>query len=128
MILRILSRVEGSMVTHPVLSKDVQGAAQEERAAECTYETLGSLVQRFHDHTVAIPIHHVHVIEGVQREQGRRIVRVESAVTALTERIAESERDNRRLRGTASVEGQRVDRLQCIMSRMQRELRQIQRL
>nr|GEW23467.1 putative reverse transcriptase domain-containing protein [Tanacetum cinerariifolium] len=45
-----------------------------------------------------------YVIEGVQREQGRRIVGVESAVTALTERIAELERDNMRLRDTASVE------------------------
>ncbi|GJV54224.1 putative reverse transcriptase domain-containing protein [Tanacetum coccineum] len=43
-------------------------------------------------------------IEGVQREQGHRIVGVESAVIALIERIAELERDNRRLRGTASVE------------------------
>ncbi|GJY50912.1 hypothetical protein Tco_0441759 [Tanacetum coccineum] len=49
--------------------------------------------------------------EGVQREQGHRMVGVESAVIALTERIAELERDNRRLRGTASVESQRVDRL-----------------
>nr|GEY04592.1 hypothetical protein [Tanacetum cinerariifolium] len=40
----------------------------------------------------------------VEREQGRRIVGVESAITALTERIAELERDNRRLRGTTSVE------------------------
>ncbi|GJT05292.1 reverse transcriptase domain-containing protein [Tanacetum coccineum] len=47
------------------------------------------------------------VIQGVQREQGRRIFEVESAVTALTERITELERDNRRLRGIASVEGQR---------------------
>ncbi|GKA04562.1 hypothetical protein Tco_0683682 [Tanacetum coccineum] len=44
------------------------------------------------------------VIKGVQKEQGRRIVKVESAVTALTERIAELERDNKRLRGIASVE------------------------
>nr|GEY86069.1 putative reverse transcriptase domain-containing protein [Tanacetum cinerariifolium] len=42
--------------------------------------------------------------EGIQREQGRRIVGVESAVIALTERVAELERDNQRLRGTASVE------------------------
>ncbi|GKF06611.1 hypothetical protein Tco_0037279, partial [Tanacetum coccineum] len=69
----------------------------------------------------------VEVIEGVQREQGHRIVGVESAVTALTKRIAELERDNRRLRGTASVESQRVDRLQRGMSHMQRELRQIRR-
>ncbi|GJQ92497.1 hypothetical protein Tco_0003636 [Tanacetum coccineum] len=40
------------------------------------------------------------VIEGVQREQGHRIVRVESTVTALTERVVKLERDNRRLRGT----------------------------
>ncbi|GJR98360.1 hypothetical protein Tco_0270534 [Tanacetum coccineum] len=70
----------------------------------------------------------VQVIKGVQREQGHRIVGVESAVTTLTERIAELERDNRRLRGTASVKSQRVDRLQRGMSRMQRELRQIRRL
>ncbi|GKG39539.1 hypothetical protein Tco_0463684, partial [Tanacetum coccineum] len=44
-------------------------------------------------------------------------------VVALTKRIAELERDNKRLRGTASVESQRVDRLQRGMSRMQRELR-----
>nr|GEU38967.1 RNA-dependent RNA polymerase 6 [Tanacetum cinerariifolium] len=54
----------------------------------------------------------VEVIEGVQREQGHRIVGVESAVTDLTERVAELERDNRRLRGTVSVESHRVDRLQ----------------
>ncbi|GJW18450.1 putative reverse transcriptase domain-containing protein [Tanacetum coccineum] len=65
--------------------------------------------------------------EAVEREQGRRIVGAESAVTVLTERVAELERDNRRLRGTASVESQRVDRLQRGMARMQRELRQIRR-
>nr|GEW52679.1 hypothetical protein [Tanacetum cinerariifolium] len=63
------------------------------------------------------------VIEGVQREQGHRIVGVESAVTALTERVAELERDNMRLRDTASVESQRVDRLQRDMSRVQREMK-----
>ncbi|GJY95384.1 hypothetical protein Tco_0511745, partial [Tanacetum coccineum] len=105
--------VEGGddKVTHPVVPNDVQEAAQEERAAEGTYETLGSLVQRFYDHTMAIPVHRVQVIEGVQREQGRWIIGVESAVTALTKRIVELERDNRRLRGTASIEGQRFDRL-----------------
>nr|GEW61485.1 putative reverse transcriptase domain-containing protein [Tanacetum cinerariifolium] len=57
---------------------------------------------RFHDHTEAIPVHRVHVIEGVQREQGHRIVGVESAVTVLTKRVSELEKDNRRLRGTAA--------------------------
>nr|GFB15945.1 hypothetical protein [Tanacetum cinerariifolium] len=53
---------------------------------------------------------------AVQREQGHRIVGVKSAVTALTERVAELERDSRRLRGTVSVESQRVDQLQHGMS------------
>ncbi|GJX46469.1 hypothetical protein Tco_0271659 [Tanacetum coccineum] len=114
-------------VTHPVMPEDIPEPAQE-GAVEVTYETLGDLVQRFHDHTQAIPVHRIQAIEGVQREQGHRIVGVESAVMALTERIAELERDNRRLRGTMSVESQRVDRLQRGMSRMQRELRQMRRL
>nr|GEZ39412.1 hypothetical protein [Tanacetum cinerariifolium] len=54
----------------------------------------------------------VEVIKGVQREQGHMIVGVESAVATLTKRVAELERDNRRLRGTASVESQRINRLQ----------------
>ncbi|GJU05192.1 hypothetical protein Tco_1121622 [Tanacetum coccineum] len=118
-------RVERFM--HPVMPKDILKPTQE-GAVEVTYETLGDLVQRFHDHTQAIPVHRIQAIEGVQREQGHRIVGVESAVTALTERVAELERDNKRLRGTVSVESQRVDRLQRGMSRMQRELRQMRRL
>nr|GFB37831.1 hypothetical protein [Tanacetum cinerariifolium] len=85
-------------VTHPAMPEDILEPAQEGAAK---------------------------VIEGVQREQGHRIVRVESAVTALTKRVAELERDSRRLRGTTSVESQRVDRLQRGMSRMQREMRQM---
>ncbi|GJU09335.1 hypothetical protein Tco_1131731 [Tanacetum coccineum] len=61
-------------------------------------ETLGDLVQGgFLDHTRAIPSS----IDCDVRE------------------------DNRRLRGTASVKSQRVDRLQRGMSRMQREMQQI---
>nr|GFA75413.1 hypothetical protein [Tanacetum cinerariifolium] len=113
-------------VTHLALPEDIPEPAQE-GASEVTYETLGDLVKRFHDHTHAIPVHRVQVIEGIQREQGHRIIGVDSAVTALTERVDELEKDNRRLRGTASVESQRVDRLQRGMSRMQREMRQMRR-
>ncbi|GJV48055.1 ribonuclease H-like domain-containing protein [Tanacetum coccineum] len=63
--------------TPPVVPKVIPEPAQE-GVAGSTYETLGDLV--------------------------RRIIGVESTVTALTERIAELERDNSRLRGTASVE------------------------
>nr|GFC12217.1 hypothetical protein [Tanacetum cinerariifolium] len=113
-------------VTHPAMPEDILEPAQE-GAAEVTYEKLGDLVQRFHDHTQAIPVYRIQTTEGIQREQGRRIVGVKSAVIALTERVAKLERDNQRLRGTASVESQRVDRLQRGMSRMQREMRQMRR-
>nr|GEW97776.1 zinc finger, CCHC-type [Tanacetum cinerariifolium] len=62
-----------------------------------------------------------------EQEQGHMTVEVKSVVTAVTERVVELERDNRRLRGTASVESQRVDRLQRGMSRMQKEMRQMRR-
>nr|GEU95593.1 putative reverse transcriptase domain-containing protein [Tanacetum cinerariifolium] len=55
------------------------------------------------------------VIARGSDEPHLEIVRVESADTALTERVAELERDNQRLRGTTSVESQRVDRLQRSM-------------
>nr|GEV59681.1 hypothetical protein [Tanacetum cinerariifolium] len=96
-------RVRVESIMHPTMPEDILEPAQE-GAVEVTYETLRDLVQRFHDHIQAIPVHRIQVIEGVQREQGRRIVGVESAVTVLTERVAELEGDNRRLRGTTSVE------------------------
>ncbi|GKB53277.1 hypothetical protein Tco_0904030 [Tanacetum coccineum] len=71
-------------VTHPVMPKDTPKPAQE-----------GA----------------VEVIEGAQREQGHMIIGAETAVTVLTKRVAELERDNRRRRGIVSVESQRVDRL-----------------
>nr|GEZ48740.1 hypothetical protein [Tanacetum cinerariifolium] len=97
------TEVRVERVTHLAMPVDTPEPAQE-GAVEVTYETLGDLVHRFYNHTQAIPVHRIQVIEGFQREQGRRIVGVESTVTILTERIAELERDNRRLRGTASVE------------------------
>nr|GFD39184.1 hypothetical protein [Tanacetum cinerariifolium] len=75
-------------VTHPVVANDVPEPAQE-GAVEVTYETLGDLVQRFHDHTKEIPVHRVQAIE---------------------ERIQELEQDNRRLRDMMDVESQRVTR------------------
>nr|GEW18511.1 reverse transcriptase domain-containing protein [Tanacetum cinerariifolium] len=50
-------------VTHLVITYDIPEPAQEEGAIEVTYETLGDLVQRFHDHTVEIPVHRVQAIE-----------------------------------------------------------------
>ncbi|GKC59902.1 hypothetical protein Tco_1087500, partial [Tanacetum coccineum] len=86
---RGLVKVRVKRVTHPAMPEDIPEPPQE-GAVEVKYATLGDLVQR-----------------------------VESAVTSLTERIAELERNNRRLRGTASVESQRVDQFQRGMSHMQ---------
>ncbi|GKE64207.1 hypothetical protein Tco_1518368 [Tanacetum coccineum] len=66
------------------------------------------------------------VVEAVDQDETETGVR--GPIEVRVERVAELERDNRRLRGTLSVESQRVDRLQCGMSRMQRELRQMRRL
>nr|GEX23244.1 hypothetical protein [Tanacetum cinerariifolium] len=80
---RGLVEVRVERITYLAMPEDIPEPAQE-GAVEVTYETLGDLVQR-----------------------------VESAVSALTKRVAELESDNKRLRGTASVKSQRVNRLQC---------------
>ncbi|GKF43695.1 hypothetical protein Tco_0130247, partial [Tanacetum coccineum] len=80
-------------VTHPVVADDIPEPAQE-GAVEVTYETLGDLVQRFHDHTEEIAVHRVQL-----------------------------ERDNRRLRDIVDVASQRVTRSQLKELRVQRELR-----
>nr|GEV87218.1 hypothetical protein [Tanacetum cinerariifolium] len=99
--MRGLIEVRVERITHHAMPEDIPEPTQE-GAVHVMYETLGDL--------------------------GHRIIRVESAVTALTERVTELERDNMRLRGTASVESQRVDRLQRGMSCMQRKMRQMRRL
>nr|GEX67712.1 hypothetical protein [Tanacetum cinerariifolium] len=62
--------------------------------------------------------HYVKPKDTFKPAQGGRIVRVESAITALTERVTELGRDNRRLKGIMSVKTQRVDRLYRGMSRI----------
>ncbi|GKC12367.1 hypothetical protein Tco_1009149 [Tanacetum coccineum] len=81
-------------VTHLVIADDTPESAQE-GAIKVAYETLGDLVQRFHDHTVAIPVHRVQAIESVQRDQGYRIVVTGQQNADMLGRIRELERDNR---------------------------------
>ncbi|GKC17725.1 putative reverse transcriptase domain-containing protein [Tanacetum coccineum] len=92
-------------VTHPVVADDIPEPAQE-GAVEVTYETLGDLVQRFHDHTEEILVHRVQVIESVQRDQGHKIVATGQQSADMLERIGELERDNRILRDIVDVERQ----------------------
>ncbi|GJV08022.1 hypothetical protein Tco_1345678 [Tanacetum coccineum] len=47
-----------------VVEAVVERRLRPEGAVEVTYEALGDLVQRFHDHTVAILVHHVQAIEN----------------------------------------------------------------
>ncbi|GKA95979.1 hypothetical protein Tco_0818074 [Tanacetum coccineum] len=89
-------------VTHLVIADDIPEPVQEEGAVEVTYETLGDLVQRFHDHSEEIPVHRVQAIEKL-------------------------ERDNMRLRDMMDVASQRVTRSQRRKLRVQREMRKIWR-
>ncbi|GKD52698.1 hypothetical protein Tco_1281674, partial [Tanacetum coccineum] len=100
--MRGLVKVRVDIVTHPVVADDIIEPAQE-GPVEVMYETLGDLVQRFHDHTEEILVHRIQVIES------------------------ELEQDNRRLRDIVDVENQRVTRFWHRELRVQRELRHIQR-
>ncbi|GKA46071.1 hypothetical protein Tco_0738867 [Tanacetum coccineum] len=100
---------------------------QEERAVEVTYETLGDLVQRFHDHTEEILVHRVQAIESVKKDQGHRIVATGQQSADMLERIRDLERDNRRLRDMIDVASQRVGQSQRRELRVQRETRQVWR-
>nr|GEZ01083.1 putative reverse transcriptase domain-containing protein [Tanacetum cinerariifolium] len=77
---RGLVEVRVDRVTHLVIADDIPKPAQMEGAVEVTYETLGDLVQRFHDHTKEIPVHRVQDIESVQRDHGHRNERWELAM------------------------------------------------
>ncbi|GJX83036.1 putative reverse transcriptase domain-containing protein [Tanacetum coccineum] len=87
---------------------DILKPAQEEGVVEVTYETLGDLVQRFHDHTEEIPVYRVQAIESVQRDQGHRIVATGQQSADMLERIRELERDNMRLRDMIYVASMRL--------------------
>ncbi|GJR67979.1 hypothetical protein Tco_0014044 [Tanacetum coccineum] len=79
-----------------------------EGAVKVKYETLGDLVQRFHDHTEEILVHHVQAIKSVQRDQGHMIVATGQHSGDMLERIRELEWDNTRPRDMMDVASQRV--------------------
>ncbi|GKE63916.1 hypothetical protein Tco_1514283 [Tanacetum coccineum] len=56
-------------VIHLAVSDDIPKPAQEEGAIQGTYETLGDMVQRFHDHTVEIPVHRVQGVACSERDE-----------------------------------------------------------
>nr|GEV20765.1 hypothetical protein [Tanacetum cinerariifolium] len=82
-------KVRNDRVTHLVVSDDIPEPTQE-GAIEVTYETLGDLVQRFHDHTMEIPVHRVQVIKGIQRDQGHMIVATSQQGVVMSKRTSSS--------------------------------------
>ncbi|GJW32186.1 hypothetical protein Tco_0052218, partial [Tanacetum coccineum] len=62
--------IDARVVVETVAREEDEGPGSEEGAIEGTYQTLGDLVQRFHDQTVEIPAHRVQVIESIQKDQG----------------------------------------------------------
>ncbi|GJW33275.1 hypothetical protein Tco_0053307 [Tanacetum coccineum] len=74
-------------VSHPVIANDILQPAQNEGAVEVTYETLGDLVQRIHDHTEEIPVQRVQAIRSVQRDQGHKIIEIRQQSADMLERI-----------------------------------------
>ncbi|GKE12039.1 hypothetical protein Tco_1415590, partial [Tanacetum coccineum] len=116
--------VRVNRVAHLVVADDIPEPAHR-GAIEVTYETLGDLVKRFHDHTKEISVRRVQVIESVQRDQGHRIVATGHQSADMLERIRELEQDNMRLRDMMDVASQRVARSQRRKLHVQREMRQI---
>ncbi|GJR55604.1 hypothetical protein Tco_1406125 [Tanacetum coccineum] len=121
--------IDARVIVEDVDREEIKTGARgpEEGAVKVTYETLGDLVQRFHDHTEEIPVHRVQAIESVQRDQGHIIVATGQQSADMLERIRELERDNMRLRDMMDVASQRVTRSQRRELRVQREMRQIWR-
>ncbi|GJV32679.1 hypothetical protein Tco_1393079 [Tanacetum coccineum] len=70
--------------THESVREDVLDHVTADEDVEVTYETLGDLVQRFHDHTIEIPVNRIQVIESEQRLQGNRVTGVDLEVTTMT--------------------------------------------
>ncbi|GJS36910.1 hypothetical protein Tco_0535292 [Tanacetum coccineum] len=68
-------------VTYPLIVDDIPEPAQE-GAVEVTYETLGDLVQRFHDHTVEILVHYVE----------RDNIRLINMMDVVSQRVTRSQR------------------------------------
>ncbi|GKB09848.1 putative reverse transcriptase domain-containing protein, partial [Tanacetum coccineum] len=93
-------------VTHPAMPEDIPEPAQE-GAVEVTYETLGDLVQRFHDHTEAIPVHRIHVIEGVMEEMGMEVteeMEMEEMEMEVTEEMEIEEMELMEMEGMEKTE------------------------
>nr|GEY91972.1 hypothetical protein [Tanacetum cinerariifolium] len=62
-------RSDGIEVDPEIQAEIDECIAYAEGVVEVTHETLGDLVQRFHDHTVKIPVHRVQAIEDEESDR-----------------------------------------------------------
>ncbi|GKA89959.1 putative reverse transcriptase domain-containing protein [Tanacetum coccineum] len=96
-------------------------------AVEVTYEILGDLVQRFHDHTDEILVHRIQVIETAQRHLEAGQLMASGERVGLADRIRRLGRENLKVRDLLCIERDRVDSLRHHMALSQKEFRQIRR-
>nr|GEW67883.1 hypothetical protein [Tanacetum cinerariifolium] len=87
---RIDARVVVKAVDRDEIETGTRGPVKE-GAVEVMYKMLGDMVQRFHVHTLKIPVHRVQAIEGIHRDQRHRIVATGHQSTDMLERIKELE-------------------------------------
>ncbi|GJU89218.1 hypothetical protein Tco_1301641 [Tanacetum coccineum] len=94
-----------------VVDEDVHNHVTADGAVEVTYETLGDLVQRFHDHTEEIPVHRIQVIETAQRQLER------DWVDSLRHHMALSQEEFRQIRRDRDDARRRFRRLKSFVER-----------
>ncbi|GJR63563.1 hypothetical protein Tco_1505725 [Tanacetum coccineum] len=111
----------------PIVVEDVPEHVTADGAVEITYDPLGDLIQRFHDHTKEIPVSRITDIETSQRqlEVGQLIAGGERA--GLTDRVRSLVRENRKVRALLCIERDRVDSLHHHMALSQEEFHQVRR-
>nr|GEY19452.1 putative reverse transcriptase domain-containing protein [Tanacetum cinerariifolium] len=111
----------------PIVDEDVSGHVIANGVVEITYETLGDLVQRFHDHAEEIPVHQIQDIETAHRqlEAGQLITGGERA--SLSDRIRRLGRENLKVRALLCIKRDWVDNLRHHMALSQENFRQIRR-
>nr|GEU46571.1 putative reverse transcriptase domain, ribonuclease H-like domain, aspartic peptidase domain protein [Tanacetum cinerariifolium] len=82
--------IDARVVVEVVDQEEIETGARvlEEGAVEVMYETLGDLVQRFHDHTVEIPVYHVQAIEELEQVN----MRLRDMMDVASQRVTRSQR------------------------------------
>nr|GEV31378.1 hypothetical protein [Tanacetum cinerariifolium] len=71
------------VMVETTVEEDVLDYVTGDGAVEVTYETLGDLVQRFHDHVVEIPVHRIQVTESESMRTNTRTRMTQDEINEL---------------------------------------------